>query len=559
MKSTNRFALVLSCACLSVLAGSAPAQDMPQDNWVHVRSWAPLGTNAGAIGAPATGTPVGGIATDTNGTIYVTDPGNRRIQAFTTGGDYVRKWSGGGGINNLVGPRGIVCGADGLIYVADPGASRVQVYSATGTLVRQWGSNGSGNGQFRNGSVMPIAIGADGVIYVGDAANQRIQAFTTNGTFLRKWGTLGSGFGQFGAAGPTDLSVTPDGLIAAVDHSNGRIQYFTPVGDYVRQRTPANYFLAISSDGVEVGDTGIFFGTNRLHDVPATIGPIHLSKDDVLYYGVTGGYQNVFGGFALSADARTYRTIASSNATMPRPVILSVGQRAGAPWIDVDYTVNGAGTGTVHVAALGFVDGADDLGSVVRLSTLLEGTATNLGAGIPVGTTNHLTWNVAADWATNLANVAVELLAKDGRDLLGFHFITIPSNGANPQVTIDRSPLTQGQLLSCWYWLIATNDPAITLSTGSVVGVGGPYAGQVLATGTNTTSAGRSFLFARLGVREATPAEVTVARGGTSGMNNQWAPRVTVGPGVSPRAVNEVGFDTGDWGTNAWYVVPVAP
>ncbi len=73
-----------------------------------------------------------------------------------------------------------------------------------------------------------------------------------------------------------------------------------------------------------------------------------------------------------------------------------------------------------------------------------------------------------------------------------------------------------------------------------------------------TTVAGRQFLFERLGVREATQAETRRAlEGNVPGTVNQWTPRFTVGPSDRPKKVNEYGFDTGDWGSTARWVVPL--
>ena len=76
-----------------------------------------------------------------------------------------------------------------------------------------------------------------------------------------------------------------------------------------------------------------------------------------------------------------------------------------------------------------------------------------------------------------------------------------------------------------------------------------------LASGTSTTAAGRAFLFAKMGLREATPDEVKRAReAGTPGVINQWAPKFQVGPGERPAAVNAYGFDTG---ADGYWVVPI--
>jgi hypothetical protein len=221
--------------------------------------------------------------------------------------------------------------------------------------------------------------------------------------------------------------------------------------------------------------------------------------------------------------------------------------------LDVDYKVVDLDNTTVYVTALAFLSGSNTLSNLLKPNTLIDGTATNIGSCVPANQVHRLTWNAAADWSTNFGQVKIEILANDGRGMLDFHFLRIPSNGPNPELVIDRTPLTQTNLLSCWYWLIATNDPAILLTTGSVFGVNAPYTGKVLAKGVNTTADGRTFLFERLGVREATSSEVARAKTAyTPGVTNQWTPRL---PGDPRLKVNELGFDTYNYGTNAWFVV----
>jgi sugar lactone lactonase YvrE len=78
----------------------------------------------------------------------------------------------------------------------------------------------------------------------------------------------------------------------------------------------------------------------------------------------------------------------------------------------------------------------------------------------------------------------------------------------------------------------------------------------ILAMGSTTTKLGRDFIFQRMGLREATAAEVTRAKeAGTPGVINQWEPKFKVGPDERPAKVNAYGFDTGAEG---YWAVPVA-
>jgi hypothetical protein len=81
-------------------------------------------------------------------------------------------------------------------------------------------------------------------------------------------------------------------------------------------------------------------------------------------------------------------------------------------------------------------------------------------------------------------------------------------------------------------------------------------AGQSYAQGTSTTAAGRAYLFDKLGLREATSAEVLRAKeAGTPGVINRWDPKNRrVGPDERPAKVNSYGFDTG---ADGFWVVPV--
>lgn len=93
-------------------------------------------------------------------------------------------------------------------------------------------------------------------------------------------------------------------------------------------------------------------------------------------------------------------------------------------------------------------------------------------------------------------------------------------------------------------------------TTVDALGAPVPSPGAPLASGTSTTPAGRSFLFARQGYREATADEVNLAKsaGQPGGAINRFTPSLQVGPGERPSTVNTWGFDTGGSG---YFVVPI--
>ena len=73
---------------------------------------------------------------------------------------------------------------DGSFYVADNGNYRVEKFDKNRKFVLQWGSFGSDNGQFGS----PKGIATDGKsVWVADDPRQDIQVFDTNGKYLREF------------------------------------------------------------------------------------------------------------------------------------------------------------------------------------------------------------------------------------------------------------------------------------------------------------------------------------------------------------------------------------
>jgi hypothetical protein len=74
---------------------------------------------------------------------------------------------------------------DGSFYVGDLGNYRVQQFDADRDFVREWGSFGHGDGQFSQ----LVSIATDGeTVFAGDCDRWDIQAFDHDGTFLRSFG-----------------------------------------------------------------------------------------------------------------------------------------------------------------------------------------------------------------------------------------------------------------------------------------------------------------------------------------------------------------------------------
>lgn len=97
----------------------------------------------------------------------------------------MRKWGFRGSDDGQFGMSGPCCtiDKDGTLFVADRDNNRVQVFTLEGKFLRNWGAPGQGNGQFDR--PIGITITSQSVLYVMDARS--IQLFRTDGTFLKRW------------------------------------------------------------------------------------------------------------------------------------------------------------------------------------------------------------------------------------------------------------------------------------------------------------------------------------------------------------------------------------
>jgi DNA-binding beta-propeller fold protein YncE len=86
-------------------------------------------------------------------------------------------------------PTDVAVASDGSVYVADLYNQRIQKFTSEGVFVSEWGTGGSGDGEFMDPE--GVAVAPDGSVYVADAGNHRIQKFTSEGVFVSKWDTWG--------------------------------------------------------------------------------------------------------------------------------------------------------------------------------------------------------------------------------------------------------------------------------------------------------------------------------------------------------------------------------
>ena len=174
------------------------------------------------------------VATDPAGNVYVTDPGNHRIQKFTSNGAFITKWKFGTKYSDFAYSTSGIGTAAGSVYVADYIQDQIQKFTPSGILIGEWSEWTEGDGyeaQFRFPNDVATDVGRN--VYITDF--DHIYKFTSDGTFITKWGSEGTGIGQFGVSGPDGIATDPAGNVYVADSSNGRIQKFTSSGAFITE------------------------------------------------------------------------------------------------------------------------------------------------------------------------------------------------------------------------------------------------------------------------------------------------------------------------------------
>ena len=150
---------------------------------------------------------------------------------------------------------------------------------------------------------------------------------------------------------------------------------------------------------------------------------------------------------------------------MPSVKVVSATVRENNPTImDVVYKVTSTKP-TVKVRAIAFEDGVRSFANVTRVETLVDGTGVNVGDSVAANVEHTISWNVAADLKTDLANIVVEVLAIED-DILPLELTTIPANSTNRAMEISWNLLTERQIFDALLWLYADKDPGLTLTDG---------------------------------------------------------------------------------------------
>jgi sugar lactone lactonase YvrE len=264
------FLTCAALAALSILAG--PARGAYQ----FETSWGSAGSGSGQFNNASF------VASAPDGSVYVSDTGNNRVQKFTADGAFLFSFG------QFLGPAGVAVAPNGSVYVADTGNNRVQRFDANGIFISEWGTAGTGAGQFQ--SPQGVGLGPDGSVYVGDSGNGRVQRFLTDGTFVAAFGSGAGGFGQI-----RGVAAAPDGSVYVLDAQNRRVEQFDANGVFQ------------SSWGTQGAGDGQFQNPQGVAASDAGVYVADTAQNRVQKFSATGAFLDSFGfaGVAGIAVART--------------------------------------------------------------------------------------------------------------------------------------------------------------------------------------------------------------------------------------------------------------
>ncbi len=193
-------------------------------------SWGQPGASEASPAPPGTFNEPWGIAVGPDGSVYVADTWNHRIQKFTAEGDFLTMWGVFGQAETpeaFWGPRDVAVDAQGRVFVSDTGNKRIVIFDGEGRPLSQ------ATAGFNEPT--GIALAPDGTLFVADTWNQRVvrldTAFEGIYTPAGEWqvhGWLGQSLDN-----KPYLTVLPDGRIALTDPEGYRVLLFSPSGEFI--------------------------------------------------------------------------------------------------------------------------------------------------------------------------------------------------------------------------------------------------------------------------------------------------------------------------------------
>ena len=194
--------------------------------------------------------PVGGLAVNAHGTIYISDRAANRVYSYTPGERQPALFAGNGHAGylgdlaaatgaELYRPAGLAVDKQGNVYIADTGNNRIRKVDTKGIITtvagsgKYYGDGGDGGPATSAHLSFPfgVAVARDGTVYIADTGNNRLRQITPSGVILALAGTGSAGFAGDGGqasmarlAAPEGISLDGKGNLFVADTVNLRVR-----------------------------------------------------------------------------------------------------------------------------------------------------------------------------------------------------------------------------------------------------------------------------------------------------------------------------------------------
>ena len=162
----------------------------------------------------------GGIATDLNSNVYITDGTNYSVTKYSPGGQFLLSFTPVSP-HDLLHPVSLAVAPDGTIIVADSFHDRIETFDAAGNYLSTINTTVAG---LIGGHVRDIALGADGTIFTLEDGSGN---YSFNDRGLGAFAPDGSLLGYYNTSN-TLSDIALDGhTLYGVDTTNAKIQIFS--------------------------------------------------------------------------------------------------------------------------------------------------------------------------------------------------------------------------------------------------------------------------------------------------------------------------------------------
>ena len=172
-----------------------------------------------------------GISVDPNGSIYVADTGNDRLQKFDADGNFVIENGGFGFDEEQFNEPRDLCATVGLdIYVADSQNRRLQRFDRYLNYLSTFVPNPNLDESLQFGIVSGMDISSSGDMYLADVENDRILKIDAFERPERSFGDIGYGRGRLRT--PASLAVDGKSTVFVCDAGNDRVAIYDIFGEF---------------------------------------------------------------------------------------------------------------------------------------------------------------------------------------------------------------------------------------------------------------------------------------------------------------------------------------